>query len=281
MPTDKPQGLRQEQASIGGKRISFWVGGSGQPLVLLHGVAGDANLHWNRNFKRLTTGFTVYAPDLPGFGNSAPLASPTLTAYVDWLHAFLEFHKLNQTILVGHSMGASIARVYAAKSPAMVPGLVLVDGGHVPQISPTVKLLMKVPFVAGKSLNRMKRLAFDDARIKAMMHNQALCDDEFIAGVKRYEAQFIPIVRRMLVTPPPTQLTPECPVLVLWGNDDRFESADVGKQLAELIPNAVFETIENAGHMSMLDKPKEFSDLIFEYTDQLNDRKQTTTASSN
>lgn len=276
---DKRQTIRQEQSTVGGKRVSYWTGGSGQPLVLLHGVAGDANLHWNRNFKRLTTRFTVYAPDLPGFGDSAPLASPTLTAYVDWLNNFLRFHKLSGTILIGHSMGASIARVYAAQSPAMVAGLVLVDGGHVPQVSPTVKLLMKLPFVAGRALNRMKRLAFDDARIKAMVHNQALCDDEFIANVKRHEAQFIPIVRRMLVTPPPAKLTPECPVLVLWGDDDRFESVSIGKQLAELIPSAVFETIENAGHMSMLDKPKEFSELIFEYADQLKERKHPTTTS--
>ena len=93
---DKRQDVRREEASIAGRRVSYWTGGSGQPLILLHGVAGDAHLHWNRNFKRLSSRFTIYAPDLPGFGGSDAIDSPTLGAYVDWLGAFLEFHKLSR-----------------------------------------------------------------------------------------------------------------------------------------------------------------------------------------
>ncbi len=273
MTTDKRQSIRREEASIDGMRVSYWTGGTGQPLVLIHGVASDSDFHWNRVLKRLSARFVVYAPDLPGYGASAPLKSPTLIGYVDWLQDFLEFNKLNKAILVGHSMGASIARVLAAKSPALVAGVVLVDGGHVPNVSTTVKVLMKLPLVANKSLNKMRQLAFTDARIKSMVHNQSLANEEFVADVKRHEAQFIPIVRRMLITPSPAQLTPECPVLVLWGEHDKFENEASGKQLAEMIPNAVFQSIKGAGHMSMLDNPKDFIDLIFEYADQLKEKK--------
>lgn len=274
MTTEKRQNVRQEEASFAGMRVSYWTGGSGQPLVLIHGVASDSDFHWNRVLKRLSGRFTVYAPDLPGFGDSDSLKSPTLIAYVDWLQGFIEFHKLNKVILIGHSMGASIARVLATKSPDLVAGAVLVDGGHVPNVSTTVKVLMKLPLVANKSLNKMRQLAFTDVRIKSMVHNQSLANDQFIADVKRYEDRFIPIVKRMLITPPPAQLTPECPVLVLWGEHDKFENQANGKQLAEMIPNAVFESIKGAGHMSMLDNPKEFSELIFEYADQLKERKR-------
>lgn len=273
MAADKRQSVRCEEASIAGRRVSYWAGGSGQALVLVHGVASDADFHWNRVMKRLNSRFTVYAPDLPGYGNSDPLKSPTLAGYVEWLQDFMEFHKLSKAIIVGHSMGASIVRVLAAKSPALAEGVILVDGGHVPNVTTTVKVLMKLPMVANRALNKMKTSAFTDERIKSMVHNQALANDEFVSNVRRYEAQFMPIVRKMLVTAPPAQLTPECPVLILWGEHDKFEDQASGKQLAEMIPNAVFEPIKGAGHMSMLDNPKEIVELVIEFADQLKEKK--------
>jgi len=50
---------------VQGKPARMWRGGSGDPLILIHGGVGDAELHWDANFEALGQHCDVIAPDLP------------------------------------------------------------------------------------------------------------------------------------------------------------------------------------------------------------------------
>jgi pimeloyl-ACP methyl ester carboxylesterase len=69
--------------AVEGRPCRYWVAGpdNGRPLLLLHGGLGDAALHWGRALPDLARDFHVLAPDLPGFGASAPLPEPSYAAY--------------------------------------------------------------------------------------------------------------------------------------------------------------------------------------------------------
>lgn len=104
-------------------------GGSGQPVVLVHGLASNAHI-WSLVAPLLAPHFRVLALDQRNHGRSDPAEGgfdfPTIAKD---LHAFIDTLQLERPLLVGHSWGASVVVHYAAKRPTPPSGLVLVDGG--------------------------------------------------------------------------------------------------------------------------------------------------------
>ncbi len=93
--------------------------GSGQAVVLLHGFGEDSSI-FNNQVEVLKDICEVIVPDLPGSGTSDLFAKDagsnvTLTDYADWLHVLLQHSKLQEVIVLGHSMGGYIALAYAEK----------------------------------------------------------------------------------------------------------------------------------------------------------------------
>jgi pimeloyl-ACP methyl ester carboxylesterase len=105
-------------------------GGSGRPVVLLHGLASNARI-WDGVGPRLAgAGLRVVALDLRGHGDSEQPASGYDFASVGRdLEAALAGLGLRRAVVVGHSWGANVALQYAADRPGAVTGLALVDGG--------------------------------------------------------------------------------------------------------------------------------------------------------
>ncbi|MGH3129839.1 MAG: alpha/beta fold hydrolase, partial [Gaiellaceae bacterium] len=83
MTDAKLAGFEERFAEARGVRMRYFVGGEGPPLVLIHGLAGNAE-NWVDLAPRLARGRRVLIPDLPGHGGSAPLpAAPNLDAYAE------------------------------------------------------------------------------------------------------------------------------------------------------------------------------------------------------
>lgn len=121
--------VREAFVDLRGLRFHYrdW-GGSGQPVVLLHGLASNARI-WDLTAPLLAERFRVLALDQRGHGLSAqpdgydfPSISGDLTALIDALG-------LERPGLVGHSWGGNVALQFAADHPEAVSWLALVDGG--------------------------------------------------------------------------------------------------------------------------------------------------------
>ena len=97
-------------------------------LLLIHGVGDEAGRSWDALLPELARRYHVLVPDLPGFGRSTRanrLDSPeNYAAFIDWL---LRREPDQPTIVVGHSLGGSVALVYAGRYGQNLAGLVLVD----------------------------------------------------------------------------------------------------------------------------------------------------------
>jgi len=99
----------------------------GPLLVCLHGLSGSAHT-WRPIAPTLTTAGRVLAVDLVGFGRSSCAGRPvTLPANQQYLDRFLRRITAEPAILVGHSMGATIAAMQAALNPKTTAGLVLIN----------------------------------------------------------------------------------------------------------------------------------------------------------
>ena len=101
--------------------------GKGKPLVVLHGLLGISD-NWVTFGRQIAeSGFHVYIPDQRNHGHSPHHPVFNYYALVDDLHEFLEQHKLQNPILLGHSMGGKVAMRFTLENPAGVEKLIVVD----------------------------------------------------------------------------------------------------------------------------------------------------------
>ena len=104
-------------------------GGSGQPLILLHGLASTAHI-WDLIAPALRDDFRVVALDWRGHGLSdKPPAGYSHAELAEDLGTFLTALEFDRPLLVGHSWGGNIAVQFAATYPNRLDKLILVDGG--------------------------------------------------------------------------------------------------------------------------------------------------------
>lgn len=122
---------QRHAVDTGRGRVVWRRFGDGPPLVLLHGGHG-CWLHWARNIAPLARRFTVWVPDLPGYGESDLPPEPTLASLVDSTRATLDTLVGSATALhlVGFSFGGLVAASLAASRGAVRQLALLGAVGH-------------------------------------------------------------------------------------------------------------------------------------------------------
>lgn len=126
-PAAPPAGFKHANTKVDGINIHYVIGGTGAPLLLLHGF-GQNWYMWARLMPELSKHFTVIAPDLPGVGESGKPESgydkKTLAAHIHGLMQSLHYDHIN---LAGHDIGLMVAYAYAAQYQDEVKKLALMD----------------------------------------------------------------------------------------------------------------------------------------------------------
>lgn len=237
------------------------AGQQGMPeMLLIHGGLGDANLHWHRTLADLGESFHVYAPDLPGFHDASDaLQEPSIPHLMQWMNALLRDLNVKKVFLIGTSLGALLARFYAAHHPDMVAGLVLVGGGAIPRLPGVVRGLLRVPGISHVFYGYRYRHVYSHAALRRALYQQDLLTLYTDQTLTRASIGFMSLFRTMLAEPWPAQQTPECPTLIVWGKEDRLASPREGRRLLEEIPQAKLLLVDKAGHMPMLERPDVFN----------------------
>src|SRR5215204_2468710 len=125
-PSDGPRAI----PGPGGALYVSDGGDGGIPVVLLHSFGGDSS-HWASTLDHLRHHRRALAMDLRGHGKSARPRDMdySVGAFVRDVEFVVKELKLERFVLVGHSLGATVANAYAAKHPKQVAGLVLVGAG--------------------------------------------------------------------------------------------------------------------------------------------------------
>jgi alpha-beta hydrolase superfamily lysophospholipase len=126
-PADPPSNFKHQTANVNGVDIHYVIGGTGAPLLLVHGF-GQNWFMWNRLLPELSKHFTVIAPDLRGVGESGkPEAGYDKKTMATDLHELMKKLGYNSINLAGHDIGLMVAYAYAAQYPTEVKKLALMD----------------------------------------------------------------------------------------------------------------------------------------------------------
>lgn len=121
------QGLEEHVATSGAARIRYWKGGSGPPMLVLHGFGGDGLSTWRPNLASLMTERTVIVPDLPWFGQSTSDLYPGLLAVARAMLDLLDGEGIARTDAMGVSYGGFVLAAMETLRPGMFDGVVVVD----------------------------------------------------------------------------------------------------------------------------------------------------------
>lgn len=242
------------------------TGGSGDPVVYFHGMAGLTED--DPVLARLAERFTVHAPELPGYGEST--GEELLEDMLDFtLHGWDAVDALGpaRPALVGHSMGGMIAAEMACVAPERPAKLALVAplGIWVDE--------HPVPDVFGMLPHQQPEVLFADpaAGAAAMTRGSDFTDqqallDFFIGNAKRLGTSgkiLFPIPNRRL-SKRLYRLRAE--TLLVWGAEDRLVTTEpYTARWQDLVPHARVVTVPSAGHMVTVEQPDAVADAVTEF----------------
>lgn len=238
-------------------------GEGGIPVILLHSLGGEVS-HWEDVRQRLSESRRVISIELRGHGRSGPPEDGdfSISSMTKDVAAVAKFLHLNRFVLVGHSMGGSVALEFAAKHPEQVLGLFLVDSGGDPKGIPDgirdgVKSALHSDAYEQTTQGYWEQLLVkSNPTVKTKIWNQ------FMSMPKK---TVIGVTETLLDYDPSPALKNFSGLLYAVVTTENNGPLSLHK-LGSGFPYAV---VEGAGHWLHLDKPNEFFTLLKGFLDDI------------
>ncbi len=284
--------MRSETIDLDGPVHVADFGGSGAPMVLVHGLGGS-HVNWLAVGPRLAEHFQVTAPDLAGFGLTAPEGrSSSVEANAELLTAYL-VRIGRPVVLVGNSMGGLISMMVASRRPSLVQGLVLVDPALPRPITMRPDFAITAAFatytVPGLGEMYVRRRAQRLGSEGMVRETFKLCTVD-INRIPRdvYDAHVqLALERRQFPWPLESYLEAarsllnvlrkrraceammhsiSAPTLLIQGAQDRLVPVAAARLAARMNPSWRLEVYDDIGHTPQLEAPERFVDSVLRFT---------------
>jgi pimeloyl-ACP methyl ester carboxylesterase len=250
-------------------RIHYLHRGAGEPLILIHG--GGVWLYSFRCIIGPLSGcYSVYALDMPGYGfteseKDTPMNNETMTRAIK---AFMDGMGLPKTSLLGHSWGGGWALEFAETYPERVNKIILIDssGLDVPDVFEWE--ILKLPVIGSFLFGKMTPGIIRKSLIKSFFQ-RALVDDDMVHEVflnlrspenRKAQAR---CARNLSWKKTEERLhTITSPVLLIWGDADRYLPVSLTRRFQEHIKDIRIEIIRQCGHSPHEEAPETVFRLI-------------------
>jgi pimeloyl-ACP methyl ester carboxylesterase len=243
-------GIHSYSMILDGQKVHYLEGGTGDPIVLVHGLGASAQNNW-RNLMPIFVrgGHHVYAMDLLGYGESATPADRTysIAEEAKFVEAFLDAKRLDRVAVAGVSMGGWIAAAVALDQPQRVTRLVLIDSAGL-SFTPDFDLALFTPQNRAQVDAQMAILTPDPWRIPGFVKDDLV----------RRSARHAWVIRRSLAAMQTgadllDQRFPslKMPLLLVWGKQDVLTPLDIGQRMHQAAPQSVLEVYDGCGHLAV------------------------------
>ncbi|HVH65423.1 MAG TPA: alpha/beta fold hydrolase [Candidatus Acidoferrum sp.] len=277
--------------TVDGVTVHYVCGGTGSPLVLVHGLGSSAAVEFYFNLEPLAANHRVLAIDLPGFGSSdKPILEYTIELFVRAVRDLMTSEKVERAAVMGVSMGGRVALGLALEAPQLVERLILVDALGVG--APRRVLAYRILLTRGlgeltlsstaRALRRMKPATIRrfwgwylrrPGSMDAILSDQRIADHGALLSRPEYRAAYLSALRSIarmrdlrdgIVVHNRLQEL-RMPTLLIWGRHDHIFPAAHAKAALEKLPNGRAEIFDDSGHTPQMEEPERFNRLVLDF----------------
>jgi 4,5:9,10-diseco-3-hydroxy-5,9,17-trioxoandrosta-1(10),2-diene-4-oate hydrolase len=218
---------------VKGLSIHYKSTGHGQPIIFIHGGANDWH-EWKKNIPFFARHFSIYVPDLPGFGLSQkpdePVSPHSLALF---LKEFMDSLSINRAHIIAHSLGGMVAIATALEYPERINKLVMVDSAGIGELSQ--RGLFIISFI--KAIKNIFKKN-DDVKFKEGKHYW------------HFEDRLDQI---------------KAPVLLVWGARDPYLPLSQGRTAHRLIPDSKLHVFPLCHHAPQRESTHKFNNLVHHF----------------
>ena len=253
----KANTLQEHKLDTASGTMTYWEGGSGPAMVLIHG-AGDQAGAWARTIGGLVPYYRVIIPDMPGHWKSDPRSGPIhMTELLDGLDALMNERCADEpAIIVGNSMGAWLGFLYAREHPSRVARLVAVNGGPLFEPDPQINIF---PTTREEARETMKGLMGPGSPQIPGYVLDDIVRRTAIGPAARF-AQTAAEMGVYLLDGRLHEVT--VPVELVWGAADQLLTIDYAQRMVDGLPRARLHPIKGCGHVPQRECPLRFLDAL-------------------
>jgi pimeloyl-ACP methyl ester carboxylesterase len=246
------------------------IEGSGKPLLILHGFLGMSDNWKTLGVQFASEGFEVHILDLRNHGRSFQSEEFSYELMVEDIVKYCNEHYLEKINLIGHSMGGKTAMLLAARYPELVDKLIVADIGpkyYAPHHQDILAGLNAIDFTLKPSRNEVEAIVSNyipDFGTRQFLLKNLYWQEPGQLAFRFNLAVFNKKITEIGVSLP-SDLVFEKPTLFIRGGNSNYILDEDFEVIKVQFPNAIFETIPNAGHWLHAENPALFYQLSLSY----------------
>ncbi len=276
---DVPAGGRSGFLVVDGRQVHYleWGRSSAPPVVCLHG-GGQTAYMWEELGAALAPTHHVFAPDLPGHGDTDPVDEIDRRTLAATIPPLLDAFGIERAAFVGASLGGIVSLTLAADRPDLVAAIALIDIGHRLEdegVNRIIDFMTKHESFASPEAAAVEVAEYLPHRRQVNADNlrrnlRRLPDGRWVwkhVFARRLRGGQAPVGgwRELLAGMDQEAANLTCPVLVLRGAASDVLSSEGAEEIASLIPDARLATVGSAGHHAAGDNPETTVDLVRDF----------------
>lgn len=244
--------------------------GEGKPLVILHGLFGQSD-NWNSLAKHFSMqGFAVYTVDQRNHGLSPHSDDWDYRLMSDDLYELFTNEKLQDAVLIGHSMGGKTAMQFALDHPELLDKLIVVDISpkyypihHQTVLDGLNSVDFEVINTRRAAEEQLSKYIPDEGTKQFLLKNIYWKEDGKLAW--RFNLPVITAKIESVGEATPVDHSCEVPALFIRGERSGYIRDEDWSLIQELFPRSMLETVADAGHWIHAEKPKEFFETVMKF----------------
>jgi pimeloyl-ACP methyl ester carboxylesterase len=246
------------------------IEGSGKPLLILHGFLGMSDNWKTLGVQFASEGFEVHILDLRNHGRSFQSEEFSYELMVEDIVKYCNENHFEKINLIGHSMGGKTAMLLAARYPELVDKLIVADIGpkyYAPHHQDILAGLNAVDFTLKPSRNEVEGIVsnyISDFGTRQFLLKNLYWQEPGQLAFRFNLAVFNKKITEIGVSLP-ADLVFEKPTLFIRGGNSNYILDEDFEAIKVQFPNAIFETIPNAGHWLHAENPALFYQLSLSY----------------
>lgn len=256
-----------------GISMNYEITGSGKWLTLVHG-AGDNQEAWWNQVPAFSRNYKVLAYDVRGYGQTeTPSGEYSTDILIEDLYQLLKALGINETYLLGYSMGGRVVVGLTLGHPEMVKALIIANSGFAPmqRSEEEMQQMMKLREQRMKVVEEQGLEPIMDETTAMVFSagwpekNPKVVEQYKQIRLKNDPKSYLVAMRAMVWgAQPPDVSGIKCPTLIIGGESDGLMGAEGAKATHELIPGSRL-VVMPTGHASSIERPEEFNSAVLSF----------------